>query len=283
VTYFARDRFAAAALAEPIAACKICNGLGLRASKVTEGGRTYDVYGPCEKKALDVRIQRFNAAQLPARHALATFASFDRARADHAFRTAQEFAHRWPAERGLIFAGEVGAGKTHLLVSILRHLAIELGVEVAYQEISLLYADIRRGFREGKSGGEIIDPLSRVEVLAIDELGKGRMSPFEMETLDELIARRYNGNKITLFATNYSLEEAPRTPPPTSGWQSTADLKAATDESKLLCDRVGDRIYSRLNEMCSFVPMPLVRDRRLELAQVRGSAPISLSRTSRRR
>ena len=32
-------------------------------------------------------------------------------------------------------------------------------------------------------GGEIIGPLSDVEVLAIDELGKGRGSPFEMETL----------------------------------------------------------------------------------------------------
>ena len=65
---------------------------------------------------------------------------------------------------------------------------------------------IRRGFQEGKSGGEIIGPLSEVEVLAIDELGKGRGSPFELETLDELIARRYNAGRTTLFATNYSLE-----------------------------------------------------------------------------
>ena len=31
--------------------------------------------------------------------------------------------------------------------------------------------------------------LSEVDLLAIDELGKGRGSPFEMETLDELIGR----------------------------------------------------------------------------------------------
>ena len=52
-----------------------------------------------------------------------------------------------------------------------------------------------------KSGGEIIQPLSEVEVLAIDELGRGRGSAFELETMDELIARRYNAGRVTLFGT----------------------------------------------------------------------------------
>jgi DNA replication protein DnaC len=124
-------------------------------------------------------------------------------------------------------------------------------VRVSYVEISLLYSQIRRGFQDGKSGGEIIGPLSQVDVLAIDELGKGRGSQFELETLDELIARRYNAGKVTLFATNYSLkapeERAQR------GYFSTESALEAGKDSKLLCDRVGDRIYSRLCEMCEFV------------------------------
>src|SRR5205085_780379 len=94
-----------------------------------------------------------------------------------------------------VLSGPVGTGKTHLLASTLRWVTAEMGVAAAYVEISLLYATIRRGFQEGKSGGEIIKPLSQVELLAIDELGKGRGSPFEMETLDELIARRYNAGR----------------------------------------------------------------------------------------
>jgi DNA replication protein DnaC len=122
-------------------------------------------------------------------------------------------------------------------------------------EISLLYATIRRGFQDGKSGGEIIGPLSEIEVLAIDELGKGRGSPFELETLDELIARRYNARRTTLFATNYSLA-AKRESVRTGGYRSPEESENAAKESELLRDRVGERIYSRLCEMCEFAELP---------------------------
>src|SRR5262249_15034649 len=122
-------------------------------------------------------------------------------------------------------------------------------------EMTRRMAAIRRGFQEGRSGAEIIGPLSLVEVLAIDELGKGRGSPFELETLDELIARRYNAGRTTLFATNYSLERERRS---TRGrdYQSTAELTGAGSQPELLRERVGERIYSRLCEMCDLVELP---------------------------
>jgi DNA replication protein DnaC len=189
-------------------------------------------------------------------HTQASFESFRPSNAEQARaqQVAREFALKYPQSRGYILSGPVGTGKTHLLSATLKHLALEVGARVAYVEISLLYAQIRRGFQDGRSGGEIIQPLSQVDVLAIDELGKGRGSAFELDTLDELIARRYNAGRVTLFATNYSLkspeDRAQR------GYVSTEAMVDATKESKLLCDRVGDRIYSRLCEMCEFVEFP---------------------------
>lgn len=168
---------------------------------------------------------------------------------------AQEFAFRYPTQKGFVLSGPVGTGKTHLLASVLAHCCIEKDRQAKYVEISLLYATIRRGFQEGKSGGEIIGPLSEIELLAIDELGKGRGSPFELETLDELIARRYNSGKTTLFGTNYSLAP-PEQKARATGYSSSEDQKSAGRDSQLLCDRVGDRIYSRLCEMCQFVEFP---------------------------
>jgi DNA replication protein DnaC len=244
--------------------CRHCGGAGYVFGARTEtfsqkvGPRTYETVGPCFCRLLRRRIERFNAARLPGvlSHAsLENFKPMNNAH-DQARHISQRFSLEFKKggqNRGFILSGPVGTGKTHLLAASLAHLLLEVGVEARYVEISLLYATIRRGFAEHKSGGEIIGPLCDVDVLAIDELGKGRGSVFELETLDELIARRYNAGKTTLFGTNYSLEPSR---PGVRGVKHGDDLKNAAKESDLLRERVGERIYSRLCEMCEFVTLP---------------------------
>jgi DNA replication protein DnaC len=249
--------------------CKVCGGRGhlLVEQEATfskkVGPRKYEVLAPCACTLRTRRVARFNQVGLPGVLAHATFENYIPAKTqqDTARNAAMHFAHHYDkaggaSNKGFVLSGPVGTGKTHLLVATLAHLVLEVGVQTRYVEISLLYATIRRGFQDGKSGGEIIGPLSEVEVLAIDELGKGRGSQFEMETLDELIARRYNANRTTLFATNYSLEPERKATRAVSGYHSTEDAKNALRAEELLRERVGERIYSRLCEMCSFVELP---------------------------
>lgn len=240
----------------PLAQCPDCGGTGLVRTVTRQNGREYEVVGPCPTARRLQRAQLFNDARLPAVHAQASLESYRPSNAEQhrALQVVKDFAFRYPQPRGFILSGPVGTGKTHLLSAVLKHLTTELGVRGSYVEISLLYSTIRRGFQDGKSGGEIIGPLSQVDVLAIDELGKGRGSQFELETLDELIARRYNAGKVTLFATNYSLK--PPEERTQRGYFGTDAVLESTKESRLLCDRVGDRIYSRLCEMCEFVEFP---------------------------
>lgn len=247
---------AVARLAVDLESCPECRGTGLVRTHVQERGRTYEAVARCPKAKLLDRTQRFNEARLPAVHATSSFETWKPKNSEQAraYDVARGFCLRYPEAKGFILSGPVGTGKTHLLVAAVRHLTLELGVRTGYVELSFLYAQIRRGFQDGKSGGEIIQPLAELEVLAIDELGKGRGSAFELQTLDELIAKRYDAGRRTLFATNYSLkapeERAQR------GLVDTATLLEAGKDSKLLCDRVGDRIYSRLCEMCDFVEFP---------------------------
>lgn len=254
---FTIDRAGPFASAKPklsIESCEKCGGSGYLRTDTVQGGRRYEASAPCPRRRQLERLALFDAARLPAVHAQSTFENYRPVtpEQDQARSMARAFAFGWPAPRGFVFSGPVGTGKTHLLAATLKHLTLEVGVKAAYVEISLLFQTIRRGFQEGRSGGEIIEPLAEVDLLALDEVGKGRGSPFEMETLDELIARRYNGDKLTLFATNYSLK-----PPEERGRAvETAELLEAGRDSRLLCDRVGDRIYSRLFEMCDFVEFP---------------------------
>jgi len=215
---------------------------------------------PCSCRLLRLRLELFWRAQIPGVLAKADFDNYLPAVAaqNHAKNVAQAFAQGYVAKqgrKGFILKGAVGTGKTHLLAAALAHLTLKAGIEARYVEISLLYATIRRGFQDGKSGGEIIGPLCDVEVLAIDELGKGRGSQFELDTLDELIARRYNAGMTTLFATNYSLTSERETVQTATGYRSTDELQRVK-ESELLRERVGERIYSRLCEMCQFVELP---------------------------
>jgi DNA replication protein DnaC len=247
-----------ARLAEPIEGCASCGGTGLLPTMVEEKGRQYSVVAACARSKAKARLALFNSAAIPGVLSNATFDTYRPAHPeqDRALSVAKDFAHRWPNGRGILLSGPVGTGKTHLLCATLRHATLEMGAQAAYVEMSLLFSTIRKGFAEGKSGAEIVGPLSRVPLLAIDELGKGRGSPFEMETLDELIARRYNAGRVTLFATNYSLKTPEEKGRANGRAISTQDLVEAGKDSRLLCERVGDRIYSRLYEMCEFLEFP---------------------------
>ena len=253
--------------------CPHCEGRGfVYTSRQAEfsrrvGPRSYQALTPCMCRLLAQRVSSFASVGIPAHHATSSFQTF-RAKGDDQEKTAaleralgvaRSVAQEWRRDRparGFVIAGRVGSGKTHLLSATLRHLVLERGASAQYREISLLFADIRRGFNAGKSGGEIIARLVDADVLAVDELGRGRGSPFELETLDELFARRYNSGLTTIIATNFSLD---RERPASTGAPRHRDPAHALQQDErddLLVSKIGDRIYSRLCEMCDFVSLP---------------------------
>lgn len=213
----------------------------------------------CACRHLDERIALFNQVGIPAAVAKASFDSFKIYAPPHSRSkaVADDFARKFRKDRptkGFLFYGRPGAGKTHLLVATLRYLALEKGVAGRYVEFMLLLSDIRAGFSANRSHMEILRPLLTVPVLAIDELGKERGTEWERSMLDELISRRYNSGLATLFATNYFPEgeaSARREEPGRSVHTRSADFQRDA-ETMTLQQRVGDRVFSRLSEMCVF-------------------------------
>lgn len=222
--------------------CTACGGRGFLILE-RDG---YEFSQRCACQTLPQRVAAYNAAQLPARFWNKTFDNFYADPAEYpkavmdAKQACMDFAHG-RLRHGLGLIGGPGRGKTHLLAATLATLTLERGVDARYVEISFLFADLKAAISDPKARATVdkIDELAQVEVLAIDELGKGRGSLFEEEVLDELIGRRYNNEKLTLFASNHPLEERPGEP-----------------FGESLQTRLGPRIFSRLHEMVGFLELP---------------------------
>ncbi len=238
--------------------CSRCRGTGY--VLVPTGGSAVAQECPC--RHLDERIRLFNQIGIPAALARASFESFKSWALAHSTAkiAAESFAHKFrPGDvtKGFLLYGRPGAGKTHLLCAALRYLALEKGIASRYVEFMLLLSDIRAGFDSNRSHMEVLRPLVQVPVLAIDELGKERGTDWERSMLDELISRRFNSGLTTLFATNYFLyeKENPVREAPGKQVNTRSDSFARDAEAMTLEKRIGDRIYSRLNEMCTFVKL----------------------------
>jgi DNA replication protein DnaC len=244
-------------VAEPCPACAaecpICHDDGTTSRLDARG---YEVLVPCTCQHLKNRLGAFNGARIPARYqhcALATYEPLGSAQTEAFHRVARHLDRFVPGGHGLLLTGPVGTGKTHLLVSILRDLALEKGLRVRFVEFTHLLADIKEGFSQGRSEGDVLGPVTRVTVLAVDELGKGLISDWQVSILDEVISRRYNAGLTTYFTTNLPTgETTPRLDEPVA--PTSGSLRRSLEQVQLV-DRVGERIFSRLHEMCETVPV----------------------------
>ena len=230
--------------------CPLCSGTGLVATG--EGFRAPRKRCLCH--AVLGRMRAFDAVGIPARHADSTRANFvvSSNRQTGVLQAVTKYLNDYDRERenrGLVLSGDVGRGKTHLLVSLVRELVFRKGVSARFVEFSHLLADLKTGFDTGRGAAELLEPLVRVDVLAIDELGKGRNTEFESTVVDELVSRRYNAMRPILATTNFATEKAATG----RAVGNAADVQVGNASAPTLVDRVGDRVFSRLRETCDFV------------------------------
>jgi len=164
----------------------------------------------------------------------------------------QGFVRDYPgsSEKGLLFMGPSGVGKTHLAVAALKEL-IHRGHNGLFCDYRELLKEIQASYNPASESTEmkILEPIRTVEILVLDDLGASKPSDWVRDIVGIVLNARYNENRTTIITTNYldnpAVEgEAARLP--------SGKLVPPMREDSLE-QRIGTRMRSRLYEMCRTV------------------------------
>jgi DNA replication protein DnaC len=213
--------------------CTECFGTGTKLDPVKGA-----MICPCRRPDRSKKL--LTAARIPRRYSECSFETFKCAPStsqDNAKLAAQRLVDEFPTDRGLLFMGPAGVGKTHLAVAIIKGLT-ERGFAGIFCEFGSLLKEIQDSYNPISKSSElkVLSPIYQTDVLVLDELGATIPTDWVRDTMYQIINKRYNDKKLTIFTTNYS--DARR-----------------SDKEQVLEDRIGTRLRSRLYEMCSKVVM----------------------------
>lgn len=210
----------------------VCDGTGIVVDDVT---RT-SAYCRCRAQVVATARARGLSAVIPKKY---RGVSFDRPPVTEISprivsvvrRYVQDIEAQLDEGKGLWLFGPHGTGKTTLAMLVSK-CALDAGRTVAIYSLPRLLAEIRTTFDDGSvsSYTELIDRLTAVDLLHIDDVGAEKTSDWVLEQLYAIVNARYEDEKAIILTTN--LIEA--------------------DE---LADQVGQRTVSRLEEMCTVLPV----------------------------
>lgn len=123
--------------------------------------------------------------------------------------------------KGLFIYGDTGTGKTYTLNALAK------GRGEVENFVALL-AEFRDAIQKGVYWDKLKEFVAQ-EYLFIDDIGAEKISDFVIEFVYLIVNKRYENMKRSVFATNLTLEDFQK--------------------------RYGDRILSRISEMCVLVEL----------------------------
>lgn len=102
-----------------------------------------------------------------------------------------------------------GSGKTRMATSIANELIYVLNMSVKFATSVQIINEIKASWNkeEGVSEHQLLDDLSKAEVLIIDDFGMETVRDWVEEKLYQIINQRYINKLITIFTSNHSIDE----------------------------------------------------------------------------
>lgn len=170
-------------------------------------------------------------ANLGARFAGRTFASFDAKRNPSAYNKASLYARNqnlFSSTRNcLLLIGSTGTGKTHLAAAIANALVAE-GIPTMFGTFQTHLDEIRKEF-DVSGQKQYLDQIKGIPMLVIDDLGKENRTDWTQSILYNVVNYRYEHLLPIIFTSNLMATE--------------------------LANYCGSAVWSRMNEMCDTIIM----------------------------
>jgi len=145
----------------------------------------------------------------------------------------------------LLIIGPSGVGKTHLAVAAIKQL-IGKSIHCLFCDYRELLKRIQNSYNPAEQTTELglLTPVLETEVLLLDDLGAVKPSEWVWDTVSLILNTRYNDNRTTIISSNF-LDG------PSAALAVDGPRRATREET--LGDRIGERMRSRLFEMCRLV------------------------------
>lgn len=228
--------------------CQLCGGTGWRDIISSDGKRV----ARCDC-FIGARAERLlQLASIPERYRSCDFLSYsvgNNAVLGAAKLTVQKWAEQYPLDQtGLLLIGPRGLGKTHLSIAALKELA-KKGVHCLFCDYRELLKQIQNSYNPSVQSTELelLQPVFETEVVILDDLGAQKPSEWVWDTVSFMLNSRYNNRRTTIITSNFM--DGP------SAAEEGIDGPRRAARVETLGDRIGERMRSRLFEMCRLIQL----------------------------
>jgi len=232
--------------------CPLCGGTGWKTVADADGALKDRRVARCDCQLRTRSENLLAAARIPKRYEHCELSNFEFDGPHRSLAPARmaacKFVENYPLDNvGLLLIGSIGVGKTHLAVGIIKELIVGKGIACLFYDYRELLKQIQNSYNDTVKATEldVLRPVFETEVLVLDELGATRPTDWVWDTVSLILNSRYNNKLTTIITTNFP-----------DGMSAEAETRQGIKRLKredTLGDRIGDRMRSRLHEMCRII------------------------------